>query len=54
MEVNEINGILSHDSVAVRLYWAGDNEMNLGMKHSSDAGLIADPGDLQSIMQPLC
>ena len=39
----EMNGVLGQDRALVRLYWAGDNEMNLVMNHTSGkpVGLVA-------------
>ena len=51
-----MNGISSHDSAHVRLFWPGTtwaNEPNFVMNHALGAGLIARPVDQQSIALPL-
>ena len=51
-----MNGVLGHDSVLIRLYWAGatwGNEVNFVMNHAPGAGSIARPVDQQSSDLPL-
>ena len=42
--INEMIGVLCHDSALVRLYWAGDN-LNFATNHAPGAGSIARPVD---------